>query len=103
MYAIISDGGRQLKVAEGQEVDLAYREATVGDSLTLDRVLALGAGSDLQLGSPIVDGASVAAEILGTTQGPKIEVVKLRRRKNSRRHTGHRAMYTRVRIGKITS
>lgn len=103
MYAIISDGGRQIKVEEGQEVDLAYRDANKGDKLTLDRVLAIGGTDDVKLGGPTVDGATVTAEILGTTQGPKVEVQKLRRRKNSRRHTGHRAMYTRVKIEKIGS
>lgn len=102
MYAIIADGGRQYKVTEGQELDLAFREGNAGDALKLDQVLAVGAGGDLKLGSPLVGGASVAAEILGVSQGPKIDIVKLRRRKNSRRHTGHRAMFTRVRIGKIT-
>ena len=103
MYAIISDGGRQLKVEEGQEVDLAYRDANKGDKLTLDRVLAIGGTDDVKLGGPLVDGATVTAEIVGTTQGPKVEVQKLRRRKNSRRHTGHRAMFTRVKIEKIGS
>lgn len=101
MYAIIADGGRQLKVEEGQEVDLAYRDVAKGDKLTFDRVLAIGGTDDVKLGSPTVDGASVTAEILSTTQGPKVEVHKFRRRKNSRRHTGHRAMYTRVKIEKI--
>jgi large subunit ribosomal protein L21 len=103
MYAIIADGGRQLKVEEGQELDLAYRDVAKGEKLTFDRVLAVGGADDVKLGSPLVDGASVTAEIIGTTQGPKVEVQKIRRRKNSRRHTGHRAMYTRVKIEKIAS
>lgn len=103
MYAIISDGGRQLKVEEGQELDLAYREVAKGDQLTFDRVLAVGLGGDLKLGSPTVDGASVVAEILGTSQGPKVETIHLRRRKNSRRKKRHRAMFTRVKIQKITA
>jgi large subunit ribosomal protein L21 len=101
MYAIISDGGRQLKVEEGQEIDLAYRDLAKGDKLTLDRVLAVGTGGDLKLGSPVVSGASVMAEIIGTAQGPKIDSIKFRRRKNSRRKYSHRAMYTRVKIEKI--
>lgn len=101
MYAIIADGGRQLKVEEGQEVDLAYREAEKGTKLTFDRVLCIGGTDDVKLGSPIVEGATVVAEILGTTQGEKIYPQKLRRRKNSRRRTGHRAMFTRVKIQKI--
>jgi large subunit ribosomal protein L21 len=101
MYAIIADSGRQMKVEEGQEVDLDYREAAVGDQLTLDRVLAVRSDDGLQLGKPAVEGASVTAEVLGVTQGEKISVRKIRRRKNSRRHTGHRSMFTRVRIAKI--
>ncbi|MEO1497470.1 MAG: 50S ribosomal protein L21 [Planctomycetota bacterium] len=102
MYAIIADGGRQYKVEEGQELTLDFREdAKPGDTLTLDKVLAVGAGADMKFGAPTVDGASVSAEVLGLAQGPKIEVVKIRRRKNSRRHTGHRKKFTRVKIAKI--
>lgn len=102
MYAIIVDGGRQYKVEEGQELALDYRQdVKPGEKLSLDRVLAVGAGADLKFGTPTVDGASVSAEVLGTGQGPKIEVQKIRRRKNSRRHTGHRKMFTRVKIAKI--
>lgn len=104
MYAIIVDGGRQYKVEEGQELALDYRaDAKPGDKLSLDRVLAVGGGSDLKFGTPTVSGASVSAEVLGTGQGVKIEVVKFRRRKNSRRHTGHRKMFTRVKIDGIKS
>lgn len=103
MYAIIVDGGRQFKVEEGQEIDLAYRDVPKGEKLTLDRVLAIGGGDDVKLGAPTVDGASVVAEIIGTSQGEKVSVQKIRRRKNSRRRTGHRAMFTRVKIEKIAS
>lgn len=101
MYAIIVDGGRQYKVEEGQVLAVDLREAREGESVTFDRVLAVGSGADLKLGAPTVDGASVTAEVLGTAKGPKIEVQKLRRRKNSRRHTGHRKSFTRVKISKI--
>ena len=101
MYAIIVDGGRQYKVEEGQELAIDLRDAKEGDSVTFDRVLAVGSGGDLKLGAPTVDGASVTAEVLGEAKGPKIEVQKLRRRKNSRRHTGHRKHFTRVKISKI--
>lgn len=102
MYAIIADGGRQLKVEEGQELDLAYRDVAKGEKLTFDRVLAIGGTDDVKLGSPTVEGASVVAEIIGTTQGEKVSVQKMRRRKNSRRRTGHRAMFTRVKIAEIS-
>ena len=103
MYAIISDNGKQFKVQEGQELDIDFRKATKGDELKFDRILAVSGENGLKLGAPMVDGASVTAEVLGIEQGEKLVVQKLRRRKNSRRKTGHRQMYTRVRIGKIES
>ncbi|HVX64310.1 MAG TPA: 50S ribosomal protein L21 [Pirellulales bacterium] len=101
MYAIIVDGGRQYKVEEGQELVVDYRELSSGAELTFDQVLAYGEGAELKLGQPTVSGAEVKAEVLGVVQGPKLVVQKARRRKNSRRKTGHRQMNTRVRITKI--
>jgi large subunit ribosomal protein L21 len=101
MYAIVSDSGRQFKVEEGQELDVDYREISAGESLTFDRVLAVGGDEGLRLGAPTVEGASVTAEVVGVKLGEKLVVQKLRRRKNSRRKTGHRQMYTRVRVNKI--
>ena len=101
MYAIIVDGGRQYKVEEGQQLDLDYRDVRPGEELKFDRVLAVSGDQGMKLGSPTVSGASVTAEIVGVQQGEKLSIQKLRRRKNSRRRTGHRQLYTRVRINKI--
>ncbi|MFO0914354.1 MAG: 50S ribosomal protein L21 [Pirellulales bacterium] len=101
MYAIIADSGRQYKVSEGQILDVDFRDASVGDKIQFDRVLALSGEAGVQIGKPVVSGAAVAAEVLGVTMGPKLVVQKFRRRKNSRRRTGHRQMFTRVRIDKI--
>ena len=98
MYAVIADGGRQYKVEKGQELDIDYREVSKGDPIQFDRVLALSHEEDLQLGKPYLDGATVTAEVLGVRFGEKLVVQKLRRRKNSRRKTGHRQMYTKVRV-----
>jgi large subunit ribosomal protein L21 len=103
MYAIIADGGRQYKVEEGQELEIAYRDLREGETVTFDRVLAVGAASDLKLGAPTVSGASVTGEVLGMSQGEKVDIHKLRRRKNFRKRSGHRAMFTRVKISKIAS
>lgn len=103
MYAIISDSGRQYKVEEGQEVVLDYHEIETGKELTFDRVLAVGSGADVKLGTPLVDGASVTAKVLGPEKGEKLVVQKIRRRKNSRRKTGHRSILTRVKIEKINA
>ena len=103
MYAIIEDSGCQLKVEEGQEVQIDLREQEVepGGKIQFDRVLAVRDEGGLRLGKPVLAGASVTAEVLGETQGPKLVIQKFRRRKNFRRRTGHRQMYTRVRIGAI--
>ncbi|MCA9232106.1 MAG: 50S ribosomal protein L21 [Planctomycetales bacterium] len=103
MYAIIADGGRQYKVEEGQELAIDFRELSAGEKVTFDRVLAVSDGQgDLKLGAPTVAGASVEAEVVGSEKGEKLVVQKFRRRKNSRRKTGHRSIYTRVKIAKIS-
>lgn len=101
MYAIIQDGGRQIRVEEGQVLDVDYREASTGDELTFDRVLAYRDDGGLRVGQPLLDSASITAEVVGVRQGPKVVVQKLRKRKNSRTKTGHRQLYTRVKINKI--
>lgn len=101
MYAIIADGGKQYKVEEGQELAIDYRGLEKGESVTFDRVLAVGEGEKVTLGAPVVDGASVTAEVVATTQGKKVDVMKLRRRKNSRRKTGHRSLLTKIKISGI--
>lgn len=103
MYAIILDGSRQLKVQEGDEINLDYRKAAVGSKIELDRVLAIGGDNGLKFGDGLPSGAQVAVEVIGVAQGPKLVVQKFRRRKNSRRKTGHRQMVTRVRVSKIAA
>ena len=101
MYAIFIDGGRQYKVSEGQILDLDYRDVPAGEVLKLDRVLCVSNGSSVKLGGPNVAGALVSAEVIGPQKGEKIYIQKFRRRKNYRRRTGHRQLYTRVNISKI--
>jgi len=103
MYAIVSEGGRQYKVEEGQIINLDYRDLAAGETLTLDQVLLVGGeGATLKLGKPVVAGASVTAEVVGVKQGDKLYIQKMRRRKNFRRRTGHRQMYTQVKISQIS-
>lgn len=103
MYAIIIDGGRQYKVIEGQELVIDYRDVSSGDALQFDRVVAVSSGDKLQLGEPALGGAKVTAKVLGVLQGPKLTVQKFRRRKGYRTKTGHRQLYTKVQIEKITA
>ncbi|MBM98134.1 MAG: 50S ribosomal protein L21 [Planctomycetaceae bacterium] len=101
MYAIIEDGGRQYKVEEGQQLAIDYRDVAKGEKIEFGKVLAISDDSGLRTGKPTVDGASVSAEVLGVQLDKKLTVQKLRRRKNSRRKTGHRQMNTMVKIEKI--
>ena len=104
MFAIIASDGRQYKVEEGQEIQVDLRnEAKEGDKVTFDRVLLVSGNGEPKVGLPTVAGASVTAEVLSQDLGEKIYVEKFRRRKNYRRRTGHRQMFTRVRIESITS
>jgi large subunit ribosomal protein L21 len=104
MYAIIATDGRQYKVQSGDEIQIDLREdAKEGDQVTFDRVLLVAGGDIVKVGAPAVAGASVAAEVLAQELGEKLYIQKMRRRKNYRRRTGHRQMYTRVRIAAINA
>lgn len=100
MYAIVDDGGRQLRVEKGQELEIDYRGDSVaaGDVIDFPRVLTIGDGKDIQMGSPALSGARVSAEVLGPSKGPKLVVQKFRRRKTFRRKNGHRQLNHLVRI-----
>jgi large subunit ribosomal protein L21 len=102
MYAIIATDGKQYKVQQGDEIQVDLRDVKEGDTITFDQVLLVSDGTSPKVGKPTVAGASVSAEVLGQEQGDKIYIQKMRRRKNYRRRTGHRQMYTRVRIGAIS-
>jgi len=101
MYAIIADGGRQFKVEEGQEVEVDFREVPPGEQLTFDKVLAVSSEEGLKLGKPNVAGATVTAEVVGPSLGDKVYIQKYSRRKNFRRRTGHRQIFTTVLIKQI--
>lgn len=103
MYAIIEDGGQQFKVEEGQQLEIDYRGLPAGEKLTFERVLATSDGTTVNLGRPTLASATVTAEVVSTEQGEKLVVQKFRRRKHSRRKTGHRQLFTTVKISKINA
>jgi large subunit ribosomal protein L21 len=103
MYAIIAADGKQYKVQQGDEIQVDLRtDVKEGDTIQFDQVLLVSDGTSPKVGKPTIAGASIPAEVLGQEQGDKIYIQKMRRRKNYRRRTGHRQMYTRVRIGAIS-
>ena len=102
MYAIIEDGGRQFRVAEGDVVEVDLRDLAEGqERLEFDRVLMIGDGENSVVGQPVVAQAKVTARIEGEVKGEKIIVQHFKRRKDSRTKAGHRQKYLRVRIEKI--
>ena len=100
MFAVIKTGGKQYRVAEDQMLQIEKVAGEPGQIIQLSDVLMLG-GDKPQFGSPMVSGASVAAEVLSQSRGPKIIAFKKRRRKNSRRKRGHRQEFTLIRITEI--
>jgi len=98
MYAVIRTGGKQYRVTEGQTLQVEKLAGTAGDAISFDEVLLVGGSDTPKVGRPLVNGASVKAQIMGEERGEKLVVFKFRRRKNYRRKTGHRQTYTRVRI-----
>ena len=91
MYAIIEDSGTQIKVQEGDVIDVDLRDLEDGaDKVTFDRVLLTGdAESDAAatVGTPYLSGASVSADVVGTIRGRKIDVIKFKRRKGYKRNS----------------
>jgi large subunit ribosomal protein L21 len=98
MYAVVVAGGKQHRVREGELLKVEKIEGDIGSSLVLDRVLMIGGGDVAKIGTPVVSGAEVKAEIVRHGKDKKILVFKKRRRKNYRRLYGHRQPYTHLRI-----
>jgi large subunit ribosomal protein L21 len=103
VYAIIEDGGKQYKVAQGEKVCVEIRDLDDDQTqIEFDRVLYLNDGQAPLVGQPILDGAKVMGTILDNVAGPKLFPMQFRRRKNSRRRIGHRQKYIEVEITEIT-
>jgi large subunit ribosomal protein L21 len=102
MYAVIRSGGKQYKVAPGEKLKVEQLAAEVGAQVTLGDVLMVGDGENVRVGKPTVAGASVQATVVSHGRGPKVEIFKMRRRKNYRRHQGHRQGFTELKIDGIS-
>ena len=103
MYAVVATGGKQYRVEAGSELLVERVAADAGSSITFDRVLLIGDGDSVTVGTPTVDGASVSGTIVGDAKGPKLVIFKFKQKVKYRRHTGHRQHLTRVRIDDIST
>jgi len=100
MYAIISHGGKQYKVSEGDYLKLDHFAAEKGSKLDIDEVLAVCDG-DLKVGTPFVKGAKVTCEVVNEGKDRKVIIFKKRRRKDSKVKRGFRRQFTRVKVTSI--
>ncbi len=102
MYAVIQTGGKQYRVANGDVITVEKLEGDAGATLAIEPVLMVNDGKASQVGAPVVEGASVTAEVVEQTRGKKIIVFKKKRRQGYRRTMGHRQELTVLRVLDVT-
>ena len=102
MYAVIETGGKQYQVSEGDEIFIEKLDVNADDSVSFDKVIAVGKDSGLVVGAPYVDGAAVEAKVLKNGKAKKITVFTYKPKKgSSHKKQGRRQPYTKVRIDAI--
>jgi len=102
MYAIIETGGKQYRVQEGDTLFVEKLNVEAGDTVEFDRVLAVSKDNSLSIGTPVVEGAKVAGEVVENGKGKKIIVFKYKAKKDYRKKQGHRQPYTKIVIKNIS-
>ncbi len=104
MFAVFEDGGRQFRVQMDDVLAIDYRnDVQDGQVITFDKVLLANGGGPSIVGQPVISGATVTAEVVtALLKGLKLEIQTFHRRNASKRHTGHRQKYTRVKITGIS-
>jgi large subunit ribosomal protein L21 len=103
MYAVIKSGGKQHRVIQGETLKVELLSAEVGQTINIADVLMVVNGTDIKIGTPVVAGASVSAEVLSHGRHDKVRIVKFRRRKHYRKQAGHRQYYTELKITSISA
>ena len=102
-HAIIVTGGKQYRVAEGDVIFVEKLDVAAGESVKFDKVLAVIDGETAQFGAPVIEGASVSANVVKNGKGAKVRVYKMKPKKGYRRTQGHRQPYTKVQIETINA
>ena len=102
MYAVIQTGGKQYRVTEGANLRVEKIDAEEGASVELDKVLMIGEGEDVKVGTPYVDGGKVTATVKAHGRGKKVNIIKFKRRKHHMKRQGHRQWFTELEITGIT-
>jgi len=101
MYAVITSGGKQYRVEEGQALKLETLPVEVGGVVDFNDVLMLADGDKIKVGTPYLKGVKVSAEVLNHGRAKKIKVIKFKRRKQHMKQMGHRQNFTEVKITAI--
>ncbi len=103
MYAIIKTGGKQYKVAPGDVLKVEFLGVEAGETVEIADVLLFENAGDVKVGSPLVSGAKVTAEVVREGRAKKVLVFKHKRRKGYRKMRGHRQDFTELKIKEITA
>ncbi|HAN79868.1 MAG: 50S ribosomal protein L21 [Gammaproteobacteria bacterium] len=103
MYAVIETGGKQHRVIEGELIRVEKIEAETGSIIDFDRVLMVGEGEAVKVGTPVVEGAKVSAQVVQHGRGSKVSILKFKRRKHHMKRQGHRQWFTEIKITGINS
>ena len=101
MYAIVATGGKQYRVREGQVINVEKLGAEAGSDVVLEKVLLVGEGDEVKIGTPYVEDAAINCQVLEHKRDRKIIVFKHKRRKDYRKKAGHRQEYTRLKVTSI--
>lgn len=101
MYAVIVSGGKQHRVVEGETLKLEKLEEATGGKINFDKVLMVGEGDSVKIGTPYVKGCKVTAEVIAQGRAKKVNIIKFNRRKHFRKQQGHRQWFTEVKITSI--
>jgi large subunit ribosomal protein L21 len=101
MYAVVRTGGKQYRVAVGNAVEVEKLDGEIGSTVTLEDVLLVADGDNVEVGQPTVTGANVVAKITGQYRGTKVMVFRYRPKKRIRVRKGHRQYLTRLEIESI--
>lgn len=103
MYAIVRIAGKQVIARPQETVEVPRLRVEAGSIIRCDEVIAFSDGSEVRVGTPLLQGVTVTGEVLGHTRGEKIRIYKMKRRKGYRRTLGHVQEYTKIRIKEITA
>jgi large subunit ribosomal protein L21 len=103
MFSIVEQDGFQFKVSQGDTIRVPRIDAEKGSEIAIQKVLMVGEGGTIKIGTPLVDGAVVKAKVVDHIKGDKVIIMKKKRRKNYKKRTGHRQLHTTLEIVSITA